>query len=118
MVTLALACRISACTVATSAPFVPSENSVSIESIDDTSMVITAPAWERVTKPVVKAKEIIAVVPDARKAEAIKACFGGEITPLAPASILRTHSNATVYLDKDSAMLLTPETLAQFAASP
>ena len=68
-------------------------------------------------KQVVKAKEIIAVVPDARKAEAIKACFGGEITPLAPASILRTHPNATIYLDKDSATLLTPETLAQFAAS-
>jgi len=69
-------------------------------------------------KQVVKAKEIIAVVPDARKAEAIKACFGGEITPLAPASILRTHPNATIYLDKGSATLLTPETLAQFAASP
>lgn len=68
-------------------------------------------------KQVVKAKEIIAVVPDARKAEAIKACFGGEITPLAPASILRIHPNATIYLDKDSATLLTPETLAQFAAS-
>ena len=68
-------------------------------------------------KQVVKAKEIIAVVPDARKAEAIKACFGGEITPLVPASILRTHPNATIYLDKDSATLLTAETLAQFAAS-
>jgi glucosamine-6-phosphate deaminase len=68
-------------------------------------------------KQVVKAKEIIAVVPDARKAEAIKACFGGGITPLAPASILRTHPNTTIYLDKDSATLLTPETLAEFAAS-
>ena len=32
-------------------------------------------------RQVLKAREIIAVVPDARKAEAIKACFGGKITP-------------------------------------
>ena len=57
---------------------------------------------------ILKAKEILAVVPDSRKAPAIKACFEGEITPLAPASILRTHANATVYLDKNSAALLGP----------
>ena len=68
-------------------------------------------------KQVLKAKEIIAVVPDARKAEAIKACFGGEITPMAPSSILRTHTNATIYLDPHSAALLTPQTLVRFAAS-
>ena len=68
-------------------------------------------------RQVLKAKEIIAVVPDARKAEAIKACFGGKITAMAPSSILRTHPNATIYLNKDSAALLTPQTLAQFAPS-
>ena len=57
---------------------------------------------------ILKAKEILAVVPDRRKAEAIKACFEGEISPMAPASILRKHSNATVYLDKHSASLLGP----------
>jgi 6-phosphogluconolactonase/glucosamine-6-phosphate isomerase/deaminase len=36
---------------------------------------------------------------------------------MAPSSILRTHPNATIYLDMDSAALLTPQTLAQFAAS-
>jgi glucosamine-6-phosphate deaminase len=54
-----------------------------------------------------KAQEIIAIVPDARKAKAVAACCKGEISPLAPASILRTHSNTTVYLDKNSAALLT-----------
>ena len=68
-------------------------------------------------RQVLKAKEIIAVVPDTRKAEAIKACFGGKITPMAPSSILRTHPNATIYLGKDSAALVAPQTLAQFAAS-
>lgn len=65
---------------------------------------------------VLKSKEIIAVVPDKRKAEAIKACFGGEITPMAPSSILRTHAKTTIYLDKHSAALLSPRTLAKFAA--
>ena len=68
-------------------------------------------------KQVLKAREIIAVVPDARKAEAIKACFGGEITPMAPSSILRTHANTTIYLDRHSAALLSPQTLAMFAAT-
>ena len=62
-------------------------------------------------KQVLKAKEIIAVVPDARKANAVKACFDGEISPMASSSILRTHPNATVYLDTASAALLRPETL-------
>jgi len=47
-------------------------------------------------------------VPDRRKAPAIKACFESEISPMVPASILRTHPNATVYLDNDSASLLSP----------
>jgi glucosamine-6-phosphate deaminase len=55
---------------------------------------------------ILKAKEILAVVPDKRKAQAVKACFEGEISPMAPASILRRHANATVYLDTNSASLL------------
>ncbi len=66
---------------------------------------------------VLKAKEILAVVPDARKAAAIKACFDGPVSPMAPSSILRTHPNATVYLDRQSSALLSPATLATFAAS-
>lgn len=57
---------------------------------------------------ILKAREIVCVVPDARKAQAVKACLEGEISPLAPASILRTHPNVTVYLDQDSAALLAP----------
>ena len=59
-------------------------------------------------RQIMKIKEVIAVVPGARKAEAIKACFNGEISPMAPASILRNHPHATVYLDRASAALLTP----------
>jgi glucosamine-6-phosphate deaminase len=68
-------------------------------------------------RQVMKSKEILAVVPDARKARAIKACFDGEINPMAPSSILRTHPNATVYLDRHSAALLSRKTLSAFTAS-
>jgi glucosamine-6-phosphate deaminase len=61
-------------------------------------------------KQILKAKEIICIVPDARKAEAVRACFEGDISPMAPASILRTHPNTTVYLDPYSAALLKPAT--------
>jgi glucosamine-6-phosphate deaminase len=56
-------------------------------------------------------------VPDARKAQAVKTCFDGPMSPMAPASILRTHSNATIYLDKQSSALLNPATLSKLAAS-
>jgi glucosamine-6-phosphate deaminase len=59
-------------------------------------------------RQILKAKELLAVVPDRRKALAVKACFEGEISPMAPASILRRHSNATLYLDTNSASLLSP----------
>jgi len=59
-------------------------------------------------RQILKAKEILAVVPGPRKARAVKACFEGAIRPEAPASILRTHRNATVYLDRNSASLLGP----------
>jgi glucosamine-6-phosphate deaminase len=59
-------------------------------------------------RQILKAKEILAVVPDTRKAQAVKACFEGDVSPMAPASILRTHANATIYLDNNSASLLSP----------
>ena len=58
-------------------------------------------------RQILKSKEIIAVVPDARKAVAVKACVEGQVSPMAPASILQTHPNTTLYLDEDSASLLT-----------
>jgi glucosamine-6-phosphate deaminase len=68
-------------------------------------------------RQILKSRAIISVVPDARKAQAIKACFEGPISPLAPASILRSHASATIYLDRQSATLLSPVTLSTPAAS-
>ena len=58
-------------------------------------------------RQILKSKDIVAVVPEARKAKAVQACFEGPISPMAPASILRSHADTTVYLDKYSAGLLT-----------
>src|SRR5262249_13212243 len=58
-------------------------------------------------RQIMRSREIIAVVPEKRKANAVRLCLEGEITPHAPASILRDHLNATLYLDEDSASLLT-----------
>jgi glucosamine-6-phosphate deaminase len=59
-------------------------------------------------RQILKAREILAVVPGPRKAAAVKLCLEGAISPMAPASILRMHPNATVYLDPASASLLSP----------
>ena len=61
-------------------------------------------------RQILKAREILCVVPDARKAAAVQACVEGPISPLAPASILRTHPNTTLFLDVDSAAGLAPST--------
>jgi glucosamine-6-phosphate deaminase len=54
-----------------------------------------------------KAREMIVVVPDARKASAVRDALEGEISPVVPASILRTHPNVTLYLDEAAASLLS-----------
>lgn len=57
-------------------------------------------------RQILKARQILCIVPDARKANAVRACLTGEITPMAPASALRRHPDVTVYLDRDSSALL------------
>lgn len=64
-------------------------------------------------KQILKAREIVCVVPDARKARAVKNCFENEISPNFPASILRTHGATTVYLDTESSSLLNPELISK-----
>jgi glucosamine-6-phosphate deaminase len=63
-------------------------------------------------RQVLKAKQIIAVVPDARKAAAVANCLHGEVSRMVPASVLRTHADTTLYLDQHSAALLRPEVVA------
>jgi glucosamine-6-phosphate deaminase len=69
---------------------------------------VPAQAITMSVRQILKSAEIIAVVPDARKAEAVKACVEGPISPMAPASVLQTHPKTTLFLDYDSASMLTP----------
>lgn len=57
-------------------------------------------------KQIMKSGNIICTVPDARKAQAVKDCLEGAISPEHPASILRKHQEVFLFLDKDSAKLL------------
>ncbi len=61
---------------------------------------------------ILKAKEILCIVPDRRKAEAVQKCLQGPMSPDAPASALRAHPNTTMFLDADSASLLNREHLS------
>jgi glucosamine-6-phosphate deaminase len=66
-------------------------------------------------KQIMKARQILCMVPDARKANAVAACFSGDVNPLAPASILQRHPNATIYLDPGSSALLSPAAVEAFS---
>jgi len=46
------------------------------------------------------------VVPGAHKAAAVRATLNDPVSPSCPATILRSHPNAVLYLDKESASLL------------
>lgn len=53
-----------------------------------------------------RARRLVCVVPEKRKAQAVHDALLGPIATSCPSSILRTRSEATLYLDRDSASLL------------
>ena len=63
------------------------------------AITLTVPA-------LLRAPHVLGVVPERRKAPAVKAALEGPITPDCPASVLRTIGHAKLYLDMDSASLL------------
>lgn len=71
----------------------------SFEAVPQQAITVTIPALFRVP-------ELILSVPGPRKAEAVKHLIEGPISTDCPASILRHHPNATLYLDQDSASQL------------
>jgi glucosamine-6-phosphate deaminase len=58
-------------------------------------------------KQILKSREILCIVPDQRKAEAVKASVELNVNPMHPASILQTHERVTLYLDCASSSLLS-----------
>ena len=63
---------------------------------------------------IMQSKHIISVVPYAIKAEAIYNTFANDVTPHIPATLLKKHADATVYVDPDSASLLTEELIKKY----
>ena len=70
-----------------------------LAEVPDRALTVTVPA-------LADAACIICSVPAPSKAEAVKRTLDGEISEECPATILRTHANARLYLDMDSAGLI------------
>ena len=58
-------------------------------------------------RQILKARQVICIVPERRKAKAVKDCLEYEVSPMHPASILQEHPCTTMYLDRESASLLS-----------
>jgi glucosamine-6-phosphate deaminase len=70
-----------------------------IEEVPRNALSLTVPRLMRVPRAVV-------IVPGPAKRKAIRAALQGPIVPSCPASILRRHESATLFLDVESAALL------------
>lgn len=57
-------------------------------------------------RQMLKSRKIVLAVPEARKAEAVRAALEGPVTELAPASILQGRAGVSLHLDRASASLL------------
>lgn len=58
-------------------------------------------------RQILASQAIICSVPDARKADAVGQAVEGPLTPMLPASTLRNHAAATLFLDEPAADKLT-----------
>jgi glucosamine-6-phosphate deaminase len=68
---------------------------------------VPAQAISMSIKQILRSLEILCIVPDRRKAEAVKASVELNVNPMHPASILQTHERVRLYLDRDSSALLS-----------
>jgi glucosamine-6-phosphate deaminase len=70
-----------------------------LEAVPRRAITLTLPALFR-------GKKLFCAVPGPRKAQAVRETLIGPITTACPATILRRHKSATLYLDENSASLL------------
>lgn len=70
-----------------------------LDEVPRSAITLTIPA-------VLRVPALIAIVPGTRKANIMRRTLYGPISPDCPASILRTHPNAVVFLDRESAAAL------------
>ena len=70
-----------------------------LDEVPKQAITVTIPAF-------VSASVLHCVVPGPTKCKAVRATLKGPVSEACPASVMRTHANAHLYLDKDSAALL------------
>ena len=78
----------------------------SVDHVPERAITLTIPALFRVPT-------LIVSVPGSRKAKIVRRAFEEPISTSCPATILRTHPNATVYLDAESASELDETLLSR-----
>jgi glucosamine-6-phosphate deaminase len=66
-----------------------------LEDVPEQAITLTIPSLLRIP-------ELILSVPGTRKAAIVRRTLEDEITPACPATILRTHANSHLYLDRES----------------
>jgi glucosamine-6-phosphate deaminase len=79
-----------------------------LEEVPERAFTLTIPTILQVPK-------LIVSVPGSRKARVIRRVLEGPISTQCPATILRTHPGATVYLDKESAAELDGALVSQLS---
>jgi glucosamine-6-phosphate deaminase len=70
-----------------------------IDEVPTRAITVTIPA-------LLRARRVLAIVPEERKAAPVHVALEGPVTTACPASYLRTQPHATLYLDTESASLL------------
>lgn len=70
-----------------------------LEAVPQYAFTLTVPT-------LCSARRMLCIVPEQRKAQAVKDALLGPISPACPASFLRQQSHCTLFLDGDSASLL------------
>jgi len=73
-----------------------------IEQVPTHAITLTIPA-------IMSSEHIVCVVPGERKKEAVFKTLEGPVTTECPASVLRRHPSANIFLDKKSASLISGE---------
>lgn len=70
-----------------------------LQSVPAMAVTVTIPA-------LLRARRVLVVVPETRKAPAVREALEGPLATSCPASVLRTCAHAVLHLDKDSGSLL------------
>ena len=70
-----------------------------VDDVPTHAITVTIPA-------LLRARRVLVIVPEQRKAEPVRTALEGPITTACPASYLRTQPQATLFLDAESASLL------------